>query len=36
LTREPRFTLRRQPEPTTPEKGGAEYTTKRCSARFNG
>jgi len=28
MTREPTFTLHQQPEPTTPEKGGAEQPTK--------
>jgi putative transposase len=27
MTREPTFTLRQRPEPTTPEKGGAEHST---------
>jgi hypothetical protein len=28
LKREPTFTLHPQPEPTTPEKGGAEHSTQ--------
>jgi hypothetical protein len=27
MTREPTFTLHQRPEPTTPEKGGADHST---------
>jgi hypothetical protein len=35
MTREPRFTPHQRPEPTTPEKGGADQLTKVVSTRFN-